>query len=346
MSIIRTPASRRTFLTGAGTALSAGSIALLGGMSGITASRAFAADMSGDASILNVALGLEHEAIAAYQVGAESGLLQKPVLDVAVLFQTHHKGHRDALIATITKMGGTPVEAKSNADYAMDLDAASLKDQTGVLKLAQRLEKGAANAYIGAISFFEDKALAQVSARLAADESMHWAILTNALGEMLPAEALTFGAWKKFGASERRFRKPRSQPRSGTFARLFRDRPMLKPLLIAALLITAVPALAEDAADPGTGGDAAKGQQLWDPRRHRLPLARSEPRRPKAPRCLWPHGRDRRGLHLFARRERLAWFGMKRASIPGSPILRPSFPAPAWPSASPPPKTAPTSSPI
>jgi rubrerythrin len=194
MSIIRTPRSRRAFLTGAGTALSAGSIALLGGMSGITATRAFATDMSGDVTILNVALGLEHEAIAAYQVGAESGLLQKPVLDVAVLFQTHHKGHRDALIDTIKKMGGMPVEAKSNADYAKDLDAASLKDQTGVLKLAQRLEKGAANAYIGVIPSFEDKALAQVSARLAADESMHWAILTNALGEMLPAGALTFGA--------------------------------------------------------------------------------------------------------------------------------------------------------
>jgi rubrerythrin len=194
MSIIRKPASRRAFLTGAGTALSAGSIALLGGMSGLTATRVFAADMSADVSILNVALGLEHEAIAAYQVGAESGLLQKPVLDVAVLFQTHHKGHRDALIDTIKKMGGTPVEAKSNADYAKDLDAASLKDQMGVLKLAQRLEKGAANAYIGVIPSFEDKALAQVSARLAADESMHWSILTNALGEMLPAGALTFGA--------------------------------------------------------------------------------------------------------------------------------------------------------
>ncbi|WP_162755484.1 ferritin-like domain-containing protein, partial [Escherichia coli] len=31
-----------------------------------------------DVNILNVALGLEYQAIAAYQVGAESGLLQKP----------------------------------------------------------------------------------------------------------------------------------------------------------------------------------------------------------------------------------------------------------------------------
>ena len=61
---------------------------------------------AGDVNILNVALGLEHEAIGAYQLGAESGLLQKPVLDVAVLFQGQHKEHRDALVATVRKMGG------------------------------------------------------------------------------------------------------------------------------------------------------------------------------------------------------------------------------------------------
>ena len=32
---------------------------------------------------------------------AGSGLLQKPVLDVAVRFQADHKAHRDALIATL-----------------------------------------------------------------------------------------------------------------------------------------------------------------------------------------------------------------------------------------------------
>ena len=71
-----------------------------------------AGDTSKDVSILNVALGLEHEAINAYQLGAGSGLLQKPVLDVAVRFQADHKAHRDALIATIQKLGGTPVMEK------------------------------------------------------------------------------------------------------------------------------------------------------------------------------------------------------------------------------------------
>lgn len=152
------------------------------------------AAMKADIDILNVALGLEHEAIEAYQIGAESGLLQKPVLDVAVLFQSHHKAHRDALVGTIQKLGGSAVMAKSRADYVSGLNVSMLKTQTDVLMLAAKLEKGAANAYLGVIPSFNDKGLAQVSARLAADETMHWTALTQALGGMLPKDALTFGA--------------------------------------------------------------------------------------------------------------------------------------------------------
>src|SRR5262249_2877346 len=144
--------------------------------------------------ILNVALGLEFEAINAYQLGAQSGLLQPPVLAVAVKFQGDHKGHRDALIATIRKLGGTPVEEKKIEDYAMALNASALKSQTDVLDLAARLELGATNAYLGVIPSFKDAALAKVAARLAADEAMHWTTLNNALGRPLPNDVLPFGA--------------------------------------------------------------------------------------------------------------------------------------------------------
>ena len=52
----------------------------------------------------------------------------------------------------------------------------------------QRLENGAANAYIGVIPSFGDRNLAQVSARLAADEAMHWTVLTQALKDPLPGQ--------------------------------------------------------------------------------------------------------------------------------------------------------------
>jgi len=172
--------------------LSASAVALLAGSEKMAVAQM--SNAAGDVSILNTALALENEAISAYQLGATSGLLQKPVLEVAVMFQTHHKEHRDALIATIRKLGGTPVAAKSDAEVAKALNAAALKNQADVLRLAQRLERGAANAYIGVIPSFGDRALAQVSARLAADETMHWTVLTEALKDPLPAKALSFGA--------------------------------------------------------------------------------------------------------------------------------------------------------
>jgi len=185
---------RRRLLAASGTAtLSAAAATLLAGCApGMAVAKP--SETSKDVDILNVALSLEHEAINAYQLGAQSGLLQKPVLDVAVLFQSHHKGHRDALIATIEKLGGRPVAEKSVAEYAKDLRAQMLKSQADVLDLATRLELGAANAYLGVIPSFRDANLAKVAARLAADESMHWTTLTGGLGRRLPSAALSFGA--------------------------------------------------------------------------------------------------------------------------------------------------------
>jgi hypothetical protein len=184
---------RRGLLRASGvTVLSASTVALLAGSERMALAQS--SNAASDVGILNTALALENEAISAYQLGASSGLLQKPVLEVAVLFQSHHKEHRDALIATIRKLGGTPVAAKSDAEVAKALNAAALKSQADVLRLAQRLERGAANAYIGVIPSFNDRALAQVSARLAADETMHWTVLTEALKEPLSAKALSFGA--------------------------------------------------------------------------------------------------------------------------------------------------------
>lgn len=183
-------ASRRGFLGTTGT-LSAVAVAMLAGNEALA--QGMANDPAKDVSILNVALGLEHEAINAYQLGAGSGLLQKPVLDVALLFQSHHKAHRDALIATIQKMGGKPVAEASMQTYADSLRAATLKSQTDVLNLAARLELGATNAYLGVIPAFENRDLAKVAGRLAADETMHYTALISALGRPLPSNALSFG---------------------------------------------------------------------------------------------------------------------------------------------------------
>ena len=116
--------SRRTLLVRGGqAALSASAIAILAGCESMASSKTANADsMANDVDILNTALGLEYEGIAAYQVGAESGLLTKPVLDVAVTFQGHHKAHADVLAATVAKLGGTPVLAKKPMEYGFPVD--------------------------------------------------------------------------------------------------------------------------------------------------------------------------------------------------------------------------------
>ncbi|MCY1224119.1 Ferritin-like domain protein [compost metagenome] len=134
-----------------------------------------------DINILNTALGLEYQAIAAYQVGAESGLLQKPVLATAVKFQDHHKAHAQVLAGTVSKLGGTPVVAKKASEYTFPTE--KLKTQADVLRFAAGLEKGATAAYLGVLPNFYNRELTRAAGSILGDEAMHWAVLLHALGE-------------------------------------------------------------------------------------------------------------------------------------------------------------------
>jgi rubrerythrin len=170
-------AARRVFLGRSALTLSAAAVALLAGKDALAAG-AGAADPK-DAQILNTALGAELEAIAAYQLGAESKLLQKPALDLALVFQGHHKEHADLLARTVEKLGGKPVAAKTKYDFPAD----QLKSQSDVLRFAAKLEQGAVSAYLGAVPLFANRDLSKAAASILGDEAMHWAALRQALGE-------------------------------------------------------------------------------------------------------------------------------------------------------------------
>jgi rubrerythrin len=168
--------ARRAFVARSTLTLSAAAVALLAGRDALAkGSEAGEADVR----ILNGALASELEAIAAYQVGAQSGLLQKPVLDLAVTFQGHHRAHAALLASTVTRLGGQPVSARSS--YAFPTE--SLKNQSDVLRFAAQLEKGAVSAYLGAIPAFANRDLAKAAGSILGDEAMHWAVLRQALGE-------------------------------------------------------------------------------------------------------------------------------------------------------------------
>jgi rubrerythrin len=168
--------ARRMFLGRSGLVLSGAAVALLAGNESLAASAGPAG--AGDVQILNTALGAELEAVAAYQVGAESKLLEADVLKLALDFQGHHKEHAALLARTVEKLGGKPVQPKSKYMFPVD----QLKSQADVLRFAAGLEQGAVSAYLGAVPLFGDRSLAKAAASILGDEAMHWAILRQAVG--------------------------------------------------------------------------------------------------------------------------------------------------------------------
>ena len=172
--------SRRRFIVGSCTTLSATAVALMAGRPALAAAHTGKGDdTASDVRILNTALSAELEAVAAYEVGAGSGLLQKPVLALALQFQGHHKEHADLLAKTIHRLGGTPVQARERYVFPTD----KLKNQADVLGFAAGLERGAVSAYLGAVPLFHDRELSSAAASILGDEAMHWAILRQALGQ-------------------------------------------------------------------------------------------------------------------------------------------------------------------
>ena len=170
-------AARRLFLGHSGLALSAVAVAPHARGYALAPNNGFAG--APDIQFLYNALCPLVEAIAAYQLGAESKLLQGGMLDVALSFQGHHKEHADLLARTVERLGGKPAQPKSR--YSLPVE--QLKSQTDVLKFAAGLERGAVSAYLGAVPLFDDRDLSKAAASILGDEAMHWAVLRQALGE-------------------------------------------------------------------------------------------------------------------------------------------------------------------
>lgn len=169
------PGRRRFLFETAALSLSGTAVAMLAGASRIAVA---GEARSTDIDILNTALSAEREAVAAYQLGADSGLLTAATTPVALQFKGHHEAHAELLAATIARLGGTAGEPPHAYDFPTD----ALKDEHDVLAFAAGLERGAVTAYAGAIPAFDNRDLSKAAASILADEAMHWAVLRSALG--------------------------------------------------------------------------------------------------------------------------------------------------------------------
>ena len=183
-------ATRRESIFGAAAMLSAGAVALLAGRDTLAqGAKPSQAQLDADVRILNTALGAELEAVAAYQLGAESGLLSPGAKSIALQFQGHHKQHAHVLAGTIRKLGGRAADPRAKYDFPTE----KLKVEADVLRFAAELERGAVSAYLSAVPLFQDRALAHAAASILGDEAMHWAVFRQVLGDqpVVPAAFLS-----------------------------------------------------------------------------------------------------------------------------------------------------------
>lgn len=134
-----------------------------------------------DIEILNKGLEAERFAIAAYEIAAGTGLLSEGVVQVAKTFQGHHGQHAHKLHETIISLGGEPVKALSQEEYAKKLPP-GLVEEKAIIHCALTLEKGATITYLNVIPEIENPQIAQAAASILGDEAMHWAVLRSALG--------------------------------------------------------------------------------------------------------------------------------------------------------------------
>ena len=177
---------RRIFLGLAG-------LGIIAAATSAAAAKPKANDASRDVSVLQVALALEHEGIAAYRLAGGSGLLKPGTLRIAQVFMGHHEQHRDSLASLIANAGGKPAQPQSDDAYVKALNLGALKTEGDVVALATKLEQGAASAYVGQVASLHDPKLAKLFGSLAADEAVHWATLNNAQGLEIRTKAYLFG---------------------------------------------------------------------------------------------------------------------------------------------------------
>jgi hypothetical protein len=129
-----------------------------------------------DLAILNVALGLEHQALAAYKAGAESGLLSGNSLELALACQKDHKRHRDVIIKTINQYGGKAVDARQEYDFG------ALKRTEDILMLAHNLEQEAVDAYLANAAKLQSSNILNAAVAILVDEVRHATNFKMALG--------------------------------------------------------------------------------------------------------------------------------------------------------------------
>lgn len=129
------------------------------------------ADFKDDLEVLNYALTLEYLEAAFYQQGNQAVQLQGVEKEYLQQVQVDEESHVETLTQTITKLGGTPVEAPG-VDFGDAFD-----NREKYLTTSHTFENVGVGAYLGAAGFIKDKKLLQAAAGIFGVEARHAAIV-------------------------------------------------------------------------------------------------------------------------------------------------------------------------
>jgi hypothetical protein len=146
-------------------------------------------DPGADAALLDNLIGLQNEAVAAYEFVRAGGALGGAERAQAAAFAEDHRKHAEALTRLIDRLGGkTSVEAKR--DYGFASGAVARRDDA--IDFLIGIEQGLTLAHLAAVPAFAGRALAKDVAAMLGVAAMHWASWRRALGQdPVPAPFLT-----------------------------------------------------------------------------------------------------------------------------------------------------------
>jgi hypothetical protein len=162
---------------GGGLAVAAASAALSGCASGAGGS-ARTERPGDDAALIANLLGLEYEAIAAYDTVLAAAVLGEAERGLAAGFRADHRNHADALRRTIERVGGAFVDIDRKSGQP-----AALGGRDDALRFLIGVEQGLTLAHLASVPAFSGRDLAKGAAGILSVESMHWAVWRRAVGE-------------------------------------------------------------------------------------------------------------------------------------------------------------------
>lgn len=142
-----------------------------------TGASAPASDNKGDLDILNYALTLEFLEADFYKKVIAANLFKGKNLDYIKNFGETEQTHVDTLMATIKKLGGTPVTApKTKFDVS---------DAMAVTELASTVENLGASAYLGQAPKIKNMEVLAAALSIHTVEARHAATLNTLLGKSI-----------------------------------------------------------------------------------------------------------------------------------------------------------------